>query len=447
MRSGSVVRDPSTSRPVELRVVPPVGGEPIEPKASVLMENGLAQSDLAQRNLAQRIRELPTASVLMGLTVLLCLIGVVMVGSASTVVSMNLYGSPYALLIRELMWMSLGGIAMFLACRLDYRKWRRLRIPLLIGTMLMLGAVLVAGHSSDGASRWLGFGQLRLQPSELMKLALALFCADLVARRGQRRTRTRAVVVPVVLVAGASAVLILMQPDMGTALVIAAMALALLFGSGLPMRPLLKFIALLAGLAFVVGLLDPYRRARLLAFINPGAHRSGSGYQVLQSLIGLGSGHLTGLGLGAGQEKWGFLPNAHTDFIFSVVGEELGLIGALAVLGLLGALVWFGLRAASRAPDRFGSLLAIALVAWLASEAVINIGAVVGLLPVTGIPLPFVSFGGSSLVITMMAAGLLVNIARQERRPRQLPSVLPPKSDERRRQMPGPKRQPAPSST
>ena len=209
-----------------------------------------------------------------------------------------------------------------------------------------------------------------------------------------------------------------MQPDMGTALVIAAITLALLFGSGLPMGPVMKVLGILTGLAVVIALLDPYRRARLFAFLDPGAHQSGSGYQVLQSLIGLGSGHLTGLGLGAGRQKWGFLPNAHTDFIFSVVGEEMGLVGALLVLALLGGVAWFGLRAAARAPDRFGSLLAIALVAWLTSETVINVGAVVGLLPVTGIPLPFISFGGSSLVITMFAAGLLMNVARHERRPR-----------------------------
>jgi cell division protein FtsW len=170
-------------------------------------------------------------------------------------------------------------------------------------------------------------------------------------------------------------------------------------------------------LAVIVGLVEPYRRARLLSFLDPNAHAKGSGYQVVQSLIGLGSGHLFGLGLGSSREKWGLLPNAHTDFIYSVIGEELGLIGAIAVLAALVAFAWFGLRAAGRAPDRFGSLLAVTLVAWIASETFINIGAVVGLLPVTGIPLPFISFGGSSLVITLAAAGMLVNIARHEVRP------------------------------
>ena len=179
---------------------------------------------------------------------------------------------------------------------------------------------------------------------------------------------------------------------------------------------MLKVLGGLVGLALVVAIASPYRRERLLSFLDPSAHGSGSGYQVVQSLIGLGSGHLFGAGLGGGQEQWGFLPNAHTDFIFSVIGEELGFIGAAGVLLLLGAFVWLGIRAATRSPDRFGGLLAIGLVAWVASETLINIGAVIGVLPVTGIPLPFISFGGSSLVITMAAAGILINIARQEKR-------------------------------
>jgi cell division protein FtsW len=164
-----------------------------------------------------------------------------------------------------------------------------------------------------------------------------------------------------------------------------------------------------------VAIASPYRRERLLSFLDPSAHGAGSGYQVVQSLIGLGLGHLFGAGIGGGQQQWGFLPNAHTDFIFSVIGEQLGFVGAAATLLLLGTFVWLGIRAATRCPDRFGGLLAVGLVAYIASETLINVGAVVGVLPVTGIPLPFISFGGSSLVITMVAAGLLINIARQER--------------------------------
>jgi cell division protein FtsW len=350
------------------------------------------------------------------LVLLLCVAGLVMVGSASSVLSLSLYGTPWAIFLRECLWMAIGLVAFAVTCRVDYRRWSRLSGLLLVVTFVLLVAVLAPGIGvhSGGSSRWIGFGQLRLQPSELMKLALAVFGADLIARREERGGTDRTIVGPLLLVTGAAAFLIVIQPDMGTALVLGAIALALLFASGIPMGPVLKLLVALAGLAFVVGLADPYRRARLLSFLNPGAHQSGSGYQVVQSLIGLGSGHLFGLGLGNSHQKWGLLPNAHTDFIFSVVGEELGLVGALALLALLGILAWFGLRTAVRAPDRFGGLLAVALVAWLVAETFINVGAVVGLLPVTGIPLPFISFGGSSLVITLMAAGILVSIARRE---------------------------------
>jgi cell division protein FtsW len=360
-----------------------------------------------------------TSSILLVLIGMLSIAGLVMVGSASTVVSLNLYGSPWAILIREVMWMAIGLVALVFTCRFDYRHWRRLSGPLLVVTLVLLVAVLAPGIGvhAGGSSRWIGFGQLRLQPSELLKLALVLFAADLIVRKEDRRGDHRTIVGPVLLVAALGAGLVVIQPDMGTALVLGCIAMALLFASGVPMGPVIKVLGAIGALALIVAMADPYRRARILSFLSPGAHQSGSGYQVVQSLIGLGSGHLFGLGLGDGREKWGLLPNAHTDFIFSVIGEELGLVGALGVLLLLGALAWFGLRAATRAPDRFGGLLAVGLVAWMFAETVINVGAVIGVLPVTGIPLPFISFGGSSLVITMAGAGILVNVARHEHRP------------------------------
>jgi cell division protein FtsW len=355
--------------------------------------------------------------VLVTLVAVLCVFGVVMVGSASEVVSLDTYGSSYAILLRECLWLVVGVVAFVLVSRADYTRWRRWSGLVMVATIVLLLAVLVpgVGTNSGGSTRWLGFGPFLLQPSELMKLALALAGADLVARRERAGRPHRTIVGPLVLLTLFAAVLVLVQPDMGTAMVLGCIALALLFASGVPMRPIAKLVGGLGGLAVVAGLADPYRRARLLSFLNPGAHASGSGYQVVQSLIGLGSGHIFGVGLGNGREKWGYLPNAHTDFIFSVVGEELGLVGAACVLLLLFAFVWFGLRAAARAPDRFGGLLAVGLVAWIAAETLINVGAVVGLLPVTGIPLPFISYGGSSLVLTMVAAGILVSIARRER--------------------------------
>ena len=360
-------------------------------------------------------RQLAVSTVLLVVVALLCVIGLVMVGTASSVISIATYGTPWAILIREGMWMAIGVVALGLAMRVDYRNLRRFTPLLLLVTFGLLFVVLVPGLGVhvQGSSRWVGFGQFRLQPSELMKLALTLFAADFISRRLDEDASDRRIIGPVLLVTGFACVLILAQPDMGTAMVLGCIALALLFVSGVRLGPVMKVMAALAGLALIVAVASPYRRARLLSFVDPSAHGSGSGYQVVQSLIGLGSGHLFGEGLGGGQEQWGFLPNAHTDFIFSVIGEELGIAGALLVLALLCGFLWLGIRAATQSPDRFGALLALGLVAWVGAETLINVGAVVGVLPVTGIPLPFVSFGGSSLVITMAAAGVLINVARQ----------------------------------
>ncbi len=378
---------------------------------------GRTGSKRSPSGLAATISELPTGTVLAVIVGLLCVIGLVMVGSASSVISISLYGSPWAIFIREAMWMGVGVIAFGVAVRFDHRKLRRLAPFLLVATFFLLLVVLVPGLGvhAQGSSRWIGFGQFRLQPSELMKLALTIFTADLITRRLDEGATDRRIIGPLLLVTASAGLLIVMQPDMGTAMVLGCIVLSLLFVSGVRLGPVLKILGGLVGLALVVAVVSPYRRDRLLSFLNPSAHGSGSGYQVMQSLIGLGSGHLVGAGLGGGQAQWGFLPNAQTDFIFSVIGEELGFIGAALVLFLLGAFVWFGIRAATRSRQRFGGLLAVGLVAWLAAETLINIGAVVGVLPVTGIPLPFISYGGSSLVITMVAAGILINIARQER--------------------------------
>ncbi len=338
-----------------------------------------------------------------------------MVGSASTVISIATYGTPWAIFIREAMWMAIGLIVLWLTIRFDYHKLRRISPILLVATFALLFVVLVPGLGVhvQGSSRWVGFGQLRLQPSELMKLALTVFAADFITRRLDQDSTDRRIIGPVLLGTGAACVLILAQPDMGTAMVLGVIALALLFVSGVRLGPVMKVMGALVILAVIVGLSSPYRRVRLLSFVDPSAHGSSSGYQVVQSLIGLGSGHLFGAGIGGGQAQWGYLPNAHTDFIFSVIGEQLGILGALFVLVLLASFVWLGIRTATQSRDHFGALLALGLAAWVATETVINIGAVVGLLPVTGIPLPFISFGGSSLVITMAAAGILINVARQ----------------------------------
>ena len=376
-----------------------------------------APSRSGRSGLIGRMALVPTAPALAVLVTLLCIVGLVMVGSASPVVSLITYHSPWTIFFRQVLWMVVGVGALLFFARIDYRKWRAWSVPLAGGTLLLLVAVLVPGLgvTAGGSSRWIGFGMLRLQPSELMKLALVAFAADIVVRRMDRSVPAKQVIAPVMGMLIVSAALIIKQPDMGTAMVLSCIAFGVLFMSGVPLAPLTKVSIAFLLVAVVFALGDSYRRDRILSFINPGAHQSGSGYQVWQSLIGLGSGHLIGLGLGGGREKWGTLPNAHTDFIFSVVGEELGLIGAIFILVLFFALAWYGYRAAGRAPDRFGSLVAVGITTWITSQAIINMGAVIGVLPVTGIPLPFISFGGSSLVITLAAMGIRLNIAMQER--------------------------------
>jgi cell division protein FtsW len=248
----------------------------------------------------------------------------------------------------------------------------------------------------------------------MAKLAILLFAADMLARRGSKGD-VGAAVKPVLVVFAAAAFLVMMQPDMGTTLVLGCIVLSLLFVGGIELRTLGKLLGFAAMGALLLGLVESYRRARLFSFLNPWKDAGNTGYQIVQSLVGLGSGGLTGLGLGASRAKWGFLPNAYTDFIFAIIGEELGLFGTLVVITLFAAFAVLGVRIALKAPDRFGSLLAAGITAWVVGQALINIGAVIGVLPVTGVPLPFISFGGSSLVITMASAGMLLNVARQTR--------------------------------
>jgi cell division protein FtsW len=362
------------------------------------------------------LREMPTSTILVTLVAVLCVAGTIMVGSASEVVSIETYGSAWSILIRQCMWLALGTLVMIVASRMDYRllrKFARLLVLAAFGGLLLVLVPHLAVQVT-GASRWIGFGFFDVQPSEVMKLALAVFGADLVVRREEAGGGERTVIGPVLLLIAGACGLVLLEPDMGTTVVLGCIGLSLLFAAGVSFRPVVKAGGAVVVLAVLASLADPYRRQRLLSFFDPGAHASGSGYQVVQSLIGLGSGHIFGMGLGNGTEKWGFLPNPHSDFIFSVIGQELGLVGTGVILALLGALCWFGLRAASRAPDRFGGLLGVAIVVWFAVETIINVGAVIGLLPVTGIPLPFISYGGSSLVLTMAGAGVLVSIARSE---------------------------------
>ncbi len=356
---------------------------------------------------------------LLGVITTLNLLGLVMVLSASSVSALDTYGSAWTTAIRQGWWLACGLVVCVLLTRLDYHRWRAFAAPLLGGSVLLLVLVLVpgVGRNVNGASRWIGFGPFTLQPSELAKLAVLIFVADLLARRAAWMHDLHLTLRPVAVVFVGVAMLIMFQPNLGTTLVLGSIVLSVLFVAGTPTLPLAGLGVAGAFAATVLALAEPYRRARVLAFLDPWKDYQASGYQTIQSLVGIASGGITGVGLGQSRAKWGFLPFAHTDFIFAIIGEELGLVGALAVVALFVALSGLGTRTAQLAPDRFGMLLAAGITTWFGVQAFINIGAVIGILPITGVPLPFVSYGGSSLVFSMAAAGLLMNVARQARLP------------------------------
>jgi cell division protein FtsW len=351
--------------------------------------------------------------VLLFLVAILCLIGVVMVLSASSILSLQQFGSPWHFFVRQVVWLVIGSVGFVLALRVDHERWRAPARVLMYVTIGLLFAVLVpgVGVSSGGASRWIGTSSIQLQPSELAKMALVLFAADVLDQRSGRDWKYRSG--PVLAVVVLLIALVMAQPDMGTTMVLVCIAAAMLFTAGMPMKPMLG----LAGAGVVVGYLlakaAPYRWRRITAFLNPFKNASDAGYQEVQALLAQAHGHILGDGLGSSVASYGFLPNAQTDFIFAIIAEETGLVGGVLLSGLFVTLGLVGTRVACRAPSRYAALVASGITAWLVGQAVINIGAVVDLLPVTGVPLPFVSFGGSSLVIALFAAGMLANIAKR----------------------------------
>lgn len=343
----------------------------------------------------------------------LCLLGLVMVLSASTIYADVQLGSPFSILTRQAEWMGIGlGVAV-LARAIPLSVWRKGRLGLLGLAFFLLLAVFVPGlgHHIAGSSRWIGTASFQIQPSELMKLALIVFGADLLARRADRVEEFGAVVRPLLIVFGVAAILVVGQPDLGTAIVLTIITFGLLISGGVPLRLVTPMLIAVGAVGTFVAFGAAYRRARLLSFINPFAHATGSGYQVVQSLVAISSGHLQGAGVGASYVSWGFLPNNQTDFIFAMVANELGAFGAIAVLGLFGAIAWAGTRISLRSPDRFGSLVAAGVTIWICSQAFINIGSVIGVLPVTGVPLPFLSYGGTSLISVLAGVGLLLGVA------------------------------------
>lgn len=365
-----------------------------------------------------RLREPGAADypLLFGVIALL-LLGLVMVYSAS---QFAVPGDTAYWFRRQAIWALLGGVALLVTSRIDYHLWRRLALPGMVIALLLLLIVLKVGHTAYGAQRWLHLGLFSFQPSEVTKLALTLYVADWLVRAGDGVKTLRDGLVPFATLTGIVLALILFQNDMGTSLVVGALAVAMFYAAGANLLQLVPTLAL-GGLAFwIVTVQTGFRRARLEAFLHPLPPSCGdaASYQVCQGLISLGSGGLFGRGLGDSVQKAGYLPNPFTDSIFAVTGEELGLIGCGLIVCLFVLLAFRGLRIGRRSPDAYGALLACGITFWLVTQAAINIGSVVDAIPFTGVPLPFVSFGGSSLVTSLAAIGVLLNISRHAKTPR-----------------------------
>jgi cell division protein FtsW len=351
---------------------------------------------------------------LFGVVLALVFFGVVMVYSASAIVAADRFGDPFFFLKKQLFWALLGGGLLWAALRLDYRRLERLVVPLLVVSIALLVLVLVPpfGQAINGTRRWFRIGPLSFQPVELAKFALVLYLASFLTRRAAALRSFWQGLFPILLVAGTMALLTFVQPDLGNSLALVVLTLVLAYLAGAPFKHMAWVAAAALPLVALAVALKPYRWRRMVAFVNPWDDPQGSGFQIIQSFLALGSGGLTGRGLGGSKQKLFYLPEPYTDFIFAIVGEELGLIGAVCVIALFAVLIWRGLRVGLRAPDPFGSYLALGLTVMLATQTLVNLGVVMGALPTKGLPLPFVSFGGSALLMTMFSAGVLLNISQ-----------------------------------
>jgi cell division protein FtsW len=382
----------------------------------------VAKKDAKKEAVRSSVLQGPLASYYLVLvsTGLLLAIGFIMVLSASSVRAYSTYGSVFAIAVKQGIFIAIGLPAMWLGSRIPVRIYRRCGLPLLLAALFLLVAVLLPGigRNVDGARRWIPLPMsFNLQPSELAKLGLALWGADLLVRKRKLLGEWKHLLVPLVPVVGLVAVLVMLEPDMGTTIVVSAILMSLLWVVGAPGR---VFGALLTGaltLGALLAVAEPYRLRRLTSFSDPcsATQRLDHGFQACQGLQALHTGGVFGLGLGASREKWaGGLPNPYTDYVFAIIGEELGLLGTLTVLLLFATLTYAGVRIAKRTHDPFARLAATGITVWIAVQALVNMATVVGLVPITGIPLPLISFGGSALILTLFGLGMLLSFARTE---------------------------------
>ncbi len=369
-----------------------------------------------QQKLSALEMELPRVAgpidswLLMIVMALLC-IGLIMVYSSSSFLAAANYGDPSYFFQRQLLSGLLGIITMLITMRIDYRYWRRISLVGLAIALPLMVLVLFVGSNVYGASRWIALGPFSFQPSELTKLALALYIADWLARKGRQVGSFIYGMAPFVILVGMILGLVLLQKDMGTAIIIAALATAMFFTAGANIFHFLLAVAC-GGLIFLTQAFQGYRFYRLLGFLDPFNHITSINLQLYQSLLALGSGGFLGVGLGASRQKTGYLPFPHIDSIFAIIGEELGFLGCTAIVVLFLLLAFRGFRLARRTQDVYGALLATGITTWLVLQAIINIAATTGSIPYTGVPLPFISYGGTALVISLAAVGVLLNISR-----------------------------------
>ena len=351
--------------------------------------------------------------ILFSSTLALLVVGLGMVFSASAVYAGELYGQPWTFLLKQAVWVAVGIGGVFAMLQLDYRK---LREPAPIFTALFLVSLLLVAvlvlDPSRNTHRWLKFGSFSVQPSEFAKLVLILFLAYFLERKRRVLNDIRKTLLPAGLVAGVLFLLVVIEPDLGTAVLLGLIALAMLFVAGLHLRYLAFLGALAVPLLGGFVLLEPYRIERVLVFLDPTRDPQGSGFQAIQSILAVGSGGVTGAGLMQGRQKLFYLPEAHTDFIYAVIGEELGLWGALLVVALFGVIGWRCVRIIIGAPDLFSQLLTAGVATMIVGQALINLSVVLGMLPTKGIPLPFISYGGSDVVVMLLGMGLLLNISQ-----------------------------------
>jgi cell division protein FtsW len=360
-------------------------------------------------------RTLKYDKVLFTATLLLVCASIVMVYSASAIVALERYQQPYLFVTRQVMWAVLGLALLAVAMRIDYRAYRHdTFVWVLLGVVAVMLIGVLFSPPINGTRRWFGVGGLGIQPSELAKIACVLFTALILERRMHRIDELSYSLLPIGIVVGVLVGLILLQPDFGTAMSLLLIVAAMVFAAGLNYRYLVGAVLVTLPAVYLVLVSAPYRRRRLLAFWDPWADPLGDGFQIIQSLIAVGTGGIFGRGLMEGVQKLFYLPEPHTDFIFAVIGEELGLVGATGVLACFSLIAWRGLRIALRAPDSFGSLVALGLTSMIVVQAFVNMSVVLGLLPTKGIPLPLVSAGGSSLLISLLGMGVLLNISQHE---------------------------------